>query len=345
MSDLLEAHATEPVAAHSRLLRRATSVAVIRRCVGRPFLWVNERVWNRLPKSARKRGLLLRYGRLLQLLVRLRSTRRQYHGTYFLRNRPELDQLRAIAEQRETGATLRIAVLACSNGAEVYSIVWALRSARPDLKLVVHAVDIAGEVVEIAKSGRYSTATQELIGSAIFERLADAEKRQMFDSEGEWQTVRPWLRESIEWHVGDAADPLLQAQLGPMDIAVANKFLCHMTPPDAERCLRSIARVVRPGGHLFVSGVDLDVRTKVARDLNWIPVEGLIEEIHNGDPSVLRDWPWRYWGLEPFDGNRPDWKIRYASVFRLGVPHVEAIRLPDEDPALTLVPSGISEFE
>ena len=41
-----------------------------------------------------------------------------------------------------------------------------------------------------------------------------------------------------------------------------------------------------PGGYLFVSGVGLDVRTKVALDLGWEPVMELIAEIHDGDPSV-----------------------------------------------------------
>src|SRR5438034_4334882 len=45
------------------------------------------------------------------------------------------------------------------------------------------------------------------------------------------------------------------------------------------------SRLVSPGGYLFVSGVDLDVRTKVALDLGWEPVPELIKEIHNGDPS------------------------------------------------------------
>src|SRR5215467_15462052 len=45
------------------------------------------------------------------------------------------------------------------------------------------------------------------------------------------------------------------------------------------------------------------------------PVTELISEIHEGDPSLRRGWPLRYWGLEPFDQGRSDWQIRYASVF------------------------------
>jgi SAM-dependent methyltransferase len=271
----------------------------------------------------------------LHRLVKQRSERRQYHGTFFLRNRPELELMRAIAGNSERGATLKIGVVACSNGAEVYSIVWAIRSARPDLKLVVHAVDISREVVKIARQGFYPLEMQQLIGSNIFERLTGEEIGQIFDREEGWMKVQPWLKDNIEWHVGDAGDRELALRLGALDIVVANKFLCHMNPPQAERCLHRVAQLVRPGGHLFVSGVDLDLRTSVALQLGWVPVKELIEEIHDGDPSVRRDWPWRYWGLEPLDRRKPHWGVRYASVFQLGKPEARVHYCSTESPGET----------
>jgi hypothetical protein len=98
---------------------------------------------------------------------------------------------------------------------------------------------------------------------------------------------------------------------------VANRFLCHMNPKAAEACLRNLARLVKAGGYLFVSGVDLAVRSKVASEYGWRPVTDLIEEIHEGDQSLRRDWPLHYWGLEPLDRARGDWQMRYASVFQL----------------------------
>jgi hypothetical protein len=89
-----------------------------------------------------------------------------------------------------------------------------------------------------------------------------------------------------------------------------------MAPVDAEKCLRNIGRLV-VRGYIFVSGIDLDVRTKVAANLGWRPVEELIEEIHDGDVSVRADWPWQWWGLEPLNRNRHDWKVRYAAAFQV----------------------------
>ena len=81
--------------------------------------------------------------------------------------------------------------------------------------------------------------------------------------------------------------------------------------------MRNIARLARPGGYLFVAGIDLDVRTKVADDLGWRPVQELLEEIHEGDPVMKTFWPWHYAGLEPLNKKRADWKRRYAAAFQV----------------------------
>jgi SAM-dependent methyltransferase len=292
----------------------------LRSCVGRRFLRVNEWMWYRLPSCLIKSRPICLYGSFLHSLVKLRSPRTQVHGTFFFRNRPELQMILALVKEKPKGSTLRISVLDCSNGAEVYSIIWTIRSVRPDLKVVFHAVDISEEILEIARAGRYSPEANDLVNSLIFDRITEEELRGMFDLENGKLGIKPWLKEGIKWGVGDAADPKLLAVLGEQDIVVANKFLCHMEPENAEKCLRTLARLVKPGGYLFVSGVDLEVRTKVALDLGWNSVRDLIQEMHDGDPSVRQDWPWRYWGLEPFDRNRKDWRVRYGSVFQIGRP-------------------------
>src|ERR1700732_2214635 len=226
------------------ILARMAKVKVLRKCVGKPFLLVNEWAWKHLPTSLTMARPMRFYGALMHSLVELRADRQQYHGTFFLRNRPELELIRALANQRARGSTLRITVLACSNGAEVYSILWTIRSARPDLKVVVHAIDISNEILEIAKKGLYSLKAQELMDSAIFERLTEEEMREMFDRENDKVRIKSWIKEGINWQVGDAGDPELVSRLGRQDIVVANRFLCHMPPSDAERCLRNVGNLV-----------------------------------------------------------------------------------------------------
>jgi hypothetical protein len=286
------------------------------------YLRLNKEVWQVLPRRLRDLYPVRWYGAWLHSLVRARANREQYFGTFFLRNRPALELMRRLAQQKGSGSTFRIAVLGCSIGAEVYSILWIIRSARPDLKVVLSAVDISKEILSFAEKGIYDTDISKRIGASIFERLTAGEKQEMFDWEGNQAKVKSWLREGISWRLGDAADPELARDLGPQDLLVASNFLCHMPPIEADRCLRNIGQFVDIRGYIFVSGVDLDVRTKVAADLGWEPVEELIEEIHDGDVSVRADWPWHWWGLEPLNRNRRNWKARYAAAFRVLNPGV-----------------------
>ena len=299
------------------ILAKAARLQVLGKSPTSLYLRLNRRIWQRLPSRVRDWHLIRSYGAWLHTLVCLRARREMHLGTFFLRNRPALELMRRLAEQKARGATLRIAVLACSIGAEVYSILWTIRSARPDLKIVLQAVDISKEILGFAEQGIYSPDTSEMVHSSIFARLSEHERREIFDWEGDQAKVKSWLREGIIWRRGDASDPEIMNVLGLQDMVIGSNFLCHMAPADAEKCLRNIARLVEPGGYLFVSGVDLDVRTKVALDLGWKPVRELMAEIHDGDPSVRADWPWHWWGLEPFDQRRSDWQIRYATVFQV----------------------------
>lgn len=281
------------------------------------LLRVNRPIWRRLPPRMHDLHAVQAYGRWLHVLNSRTADRDMALGTLFLRNRPALELMRRLFADRPQGSSLRVAVLGCSAGVEVYSILWTLRRARPDLTILVDALDISPEVLAIAEEGVYGPQTSEAVHASIFKQMTEAELREMFDWDGDQGRVKPWLREGIVWRLGDAGDPRLVQDLGTKDLVVASNFLCHMDTPSAERCLRNLAQLADCGGYLFVSGVDLDVRTRVALDLRWKPVTELVDEIHDGDSLVRADWPWHWWGLEPLDRRRHDWQTRYASAFQV----------------------------
>jgi chemotaxis methyl-accepting protein methylase len=287
---------------------------------GRSYLRLNSWVWRRLPTSWRSKRPLRRYGSHVHHLIQLRE-RTQATGTFFFRNRPEMELLVRLLDQFPNGSTVDMTILGCSKGAEVYSFSYIVRTKRPDLNLRICALDISREVLQIGQAGTYPLdgmeSVQDLGFRSIFERMSSVEMEDLFEEDGANARVSPRFRDGITWRLGDAGDLQLVGELGPQDIVVANRFLCHMRPDAAENCLRSLSRLVKKDGYLFVSGVDLAVRSKVALEQRWRPVIDLIEEIHEGDPTLRRDWPLCYWGLEPFDRAREDWKVRYASVFRL----------------------------
>ena len=281
------------------------------------YLRVNRWLWNRAPASIRSLSPIRSYSRFLHSLACLQGGREQPFSTYFFRNRPQLELLGRLVDRKKPGEALSVTVLGCSTGAEAYSVAWRIRSARPDLRLILHAVDISKPAVEIAKRGVYSLTAPQLTCANIFERMTAAEMDEFFDRDGEVMTVKSWISEGINWQVGDAGDSQTLDLLGSQDLVVANNFLCYLEDSEAERCLRNIAQSVGPHGYLFVSGIDLDIRARVASALAWKPLDELLEAIHEGDPSLRSGWPWHYWGLEPMDKRRRDWKIRYAAVFQL----------------------------
>jgi chemotaxis methyl-accepting protein methylase len=310
---------------------------LLRKYLKHPYLSINTWIWRQLEALSRSRGSHLHS--LIQLRARTQNT-----GTFFFRNRPELELLLRLLNQFPHGAAVDLAVLGCSKGAEVYSISYTIRTARPDLSLQLCALDIDKDTLEFAAGGVYFLGGREEASNAnpysveaggaiaaktsrhqppsrsMFDRMSSIELDALFERKGSWVRVRQQFRNGIHWNLGDAGNPSLTAKLGSQDIVVANRFLCHMPPDQAEACLRNLARTVKSGGYLFVSGVDLAVRSKVASECGWRPVTELIEEIHEGDPSLRRDWPLNYWGLEPLDKSREDWKMRYASVFQLPGP-------------------------
>ncbi len=314
----------------------------LREWFGTTYMRIGRRIWRRLPAWAQHLPPVRWYGMHLHAVVRLVARRDQNHSTFFFRNRAELELLTRLVERKETDGSVKIAVLGCSKGAEVYSIMGALRTARPDLNLSIFAVDISEEILEFAKHGVYSLegadsdaakvgesgtesgtvvyhTARDQRGTSPLERVTPIEMGVLFEKEGDRAKVRPWLKEGIFWHRGDAEDPKLVSVLGLQDVVVANRFLCHMEPAAAERCLRNLARLVRLGGYLFASGVDLDVRAKIAQEMGWKPVTEMMREVYEGDPSLTNEWPTEYWTVEPFQTKQRDWITRYSSVFRLGL--------------------------
>jgi chemotaxis methyl-accepting protein methylase len=304
------------------------SLHVVQKFFVTQYLWGISCIWRRILLP-----VLVRSGAHLHSLALRFADRRQNHSTFFFRNRAELELIRQLADRASLGSNIDMAVFACSKGAEVYSIAWALKAARPDLTINLHAIDLSEEIVEFARRGVYSlqdtdndsdpvklgvnTYRDQPPGYSPFKFMSEREKNAMFDREGDVVKVKSWIKEGITWHCADAGDPELMSIVGRQDMAIANRFLCHMEPAAAERILRNVSRVVKPGGYLFVSGVDLDVRMRVAMDMKWEAVTELMGEIYDGDPSIRDGWPFDYWAKEPLDARRHDAMIRYASAFKI----------------------------
>ncbi len=276
-------------------------------------------LWQPLPRTVREGfpGRVL--GNCVHALARKFSPRAQSDSTWFFRNEPLLSTLVEIINSGLfPSEALRICSMACSSGAELYSFLWLVRNARPDLQVIATGVDISQEALEKAKEGCYARGDMELRGS-----YCEEARRALFESDGKRFRVRGWLRQGIRWIQGDARDPAILSMCGPQDIVLANNFLVHMVPRDASAALVNVSRLVTAGGILVCRGIDLSVRQKIASHLGFTPIPTRIEQIHNAEPDLdaRLHWPWSYYGLEPLNPRRKDWIARYASIFQAaGVP-------------------------
>ena len=293
-----------------------TFMAAFRRLL-RPL----RRLWTYIPESVLATRPMRRLGRFIYDNYVRNTKRDQSHQTRFMRNLPQLETLRDLIAKYPPGATLRVASIGCSTGAELYSTLWVLRSARRDLRVVATGVDISPEVVEIARRGVYRaqapTGVRELENSGERAVPADgiAAMADMLQAapDGTFR-ISDWLREGVDWFAADASDPQLIARLGPRDLVLACNFMGPMEDPLAEACLRNVARLVAPNGTLVVDGIDLDVKSRIMPTLALTPITERIEAAHVADPTKS-DWPWTRWSHEPFDRQRPDWAFRYSTIF------------------------------
>lgn len=271
-----------------------------------------EALWNAIPRTVRSLRVTQAVGGLIHWRVR-RLQARDAGAAYtcFFRNPAQLEVLRDIVIRKPAGAPLRMAVLGCSTGAELYSAVWVARTVRPPHEVRAAGVDILPTHVEKAACGVYQLDSKEVVG------IPPASYQRLFTQEANALRVQDWVREGVSWRVGDVCSPEFLADLGLQDIVLANNFLCHLSPGQAGACLRNIARIVAPNGYLFVWGVDLDVRSRVVRELGLVPVLANLERIHTADDGAVKSWPLRYWGAEPINKRRPDWPLRYTTIFKV----------------------------
>ncbi len=208
------------------------------------------------------------------------------------------------------GAPIRLLDVGCSTGSEPYGVASVLASRRPEVAFEILAIDIVPEVVERARSRRYTRGEVHArpVPSEFVERT--------FLAEGDGYVIRPEIADRVTFRVHDVTDPDLPSRLGTFDVVLAQNVLINLPPRAARAMFRAIARFLAPRSALFVDGVDLGLRAAMTRRLGLEPLDYRVREIHDEARFVRgAGWPWQYWGLEPFRARSHDPLRRYATIF------------------------------
>lgn len=149
----------------------------------------------------------------------------------------------------KAGGPIRVWSAACSTGQEPYSISMAvqefMQSSPGVLRAPVQIVgtDIAPKVLEEAKRAEYD-------GLSMARGLSPERKARFFQPAGTRWTIRPEIRQRVSFRELNLQQNY--ALLGRFDIVFCRNVLIYFSPEFKRDILSRIAKVLNPGGYLFL---------------------------------------------------------------------------------------------
>jgi len=208
---------------------------------------------------------------------------------------------------------LDITLLACSNGAEPYTIASWLMQSVPELDFHIRASDLHPEMVAHAEAAVYTR--EEVLHS---DYMTDRFLKATFEPHGEGYVVRPEVRARVSFSQASLLDgDGLRAAFGQAPLVIAQNVLFHLAPADANAAFANLVTLTAPGGVMMVEGMDLDLREEATARHRLTPFTQNLKKIHEETRVHTPARWWRfYWGTEPFMGTHPNAQRRYATAFK-----------------------------
>jgi chemotaxis protein methyltransferase CheR len=166
--------------------------------------------------------------------------------TYFYR---EADSLHAVLDVLlrpliAKGVRPRVWCAACATGEEPLTLAMMLADER-----LLSATDIVASDISIRALGR---AQEGVYGPRALRALPPGVRERWFVIDGERARVRGNLRDAIEWRRINLVDPQSIATVGTFDVVVCRNVLIYFADTTVVSVVRSLASVLRPGGHILV---------------------------------------------------------------------------------------------
>jgi chemotaxis protein methyltransferase CheR len=178
--------------------------------------------------------------------------------TSFFRDAKPFEALRhvvipALIQARKTERRLTIWCAACSSGQEPYSIAMMLREYFPELqswKVNIIATDIATEVIDKCKKGRYTQLEVNRGLPASF-------------------LVKYFKKEGVDWQIDDSILKMVEIRrmnlsvawplLPPMDLVMLRNVMIYFPVETKKQILKNMRNVMRPDGYLFLGTAETTI--------------------------------------------------------------------------------------
>ena len=166
------------------------------------------------------------------------------------------DLVRARASSRH----LRVWSAACSSGQEPYSLAIDLqRTLPPGWTYEILGTDISTEMLDRARKGEFSQVevNRGLPAQLLLEH---------FERVGAYWRIAPGLRRAISFQQLNLAVPM--PAMAPFDVVFLRNVLIYFDVETKRSVLRSVGRLLRPDGWLFLGGAE----TTIGVDDNYVRV-------------------------------------------------------------------------
>jgi chemotaxis protein methyltransferase WspC len=152
---------------------------------------------------------------------------------------------------QEADERVRILSLPCSTGEEPYSLAISLNeSGLPANSYQIEAVDLSPLHLEKALAAVYSAF-------AFREPLTDLQARYFSTNGNSWK-LRPAIRNSVSFRVGNLTEPSFLSQESSFDLILCRNLFIYLTYDGRLRSLETLDRLLGPDGYLCVTPAEAD---------------------------------------------------------------------------------------
>lgn len=220
--------------------------------------------------------------------------------------------LEFLGNPQQSGERLNILLMACSSGAEVYTIASWLMQQVPKLDFHIYASDLHEELVNYARAGKY-TSDEVLHSDYISQPFIEA----TFEQRDGGYVVRPEIRARTSFRQANLLDgDGLRKSFEKAPLVIAQNVLFHLPPPQATTAFENIVSLMTPHAALLLEGMDLGLRSNMTARHGLRPLPYDVRQIYEETRvHTPRDWWNYYWGMEPYTPFHPDRERRYATIF------------------------------
>jgi chemotaxis protein methyltransferase CheR len=170
--------------------------------------------------------------------------------TFWFRDPVHYRILTEVVEPQTAARGLRIWSAACSTGQEPYTLAMVLQEARAGRGPIANTIigtDISTLALAQARQGRYC-------GLSAARGLTDQQRQRYFEQHGDCLDVRPEYRRGVEFREFNLLRPF--ETLGRFDVVFCRNVLIYFSAERKRDILERIARVLNPGGHLFLGSTE-----------------------------------------------------------------------------------------